>query len=46
LISSILKRAPVQYMRSYLYTETDESDAAYFVNHQLDVFCSKQSMIA
>ena len=36
-ISSVLKRAPVQYMRSYLYTETDESDATYFVNHQLDV---------
>lgn len=36
-ISSILKRAPTQYMRSYLYTETDEGDTTYFVNHQLDV---------
>lgn len=36
-ISSRLKRAPAQYMRSYLYTETDESDTTYFVSHQLDV---------
>lgn len=36
-ISSILKRAPGQYMRAYLHTETDESDATYFVDHQLDV---------
>jgi Fic family protein len=36
-ISAILKRAPVQYGRSYLYTETDENDATYFILHQLDV---------
>lgn len=36
-ISSILKQAPAQYTRSYLYTETDASDATYFVSHQLDV---------
>ena len=36
-ISRILKQAPVQYMRSYLYTETDASDTTYFVSHQLDV---------
>ncbi|SFR86378.1 Fic family protein [Dyella sp. OK004] len=36
-ISSILKRAPAQYIRSYLYTETDSSDTTYFVSHQLDV---------
>jgi Fic family protein len=36
-ISSILKRAPAQYMRSYLYTETDDGDTTYFVAHQLDV---------
>ncbi len=35
-ISSILKRTPAQYMRSYLYTETDEGDTTYFVEHQLD----------
>lgn len=36
-ISSILRQAPAQYSKSYLYTETDESDATYFVSHQLDV---------
>jgi Fic family protein len=36
-ISSILKKAPSQYIRAYLYTESDESDATYFVDHQLDV---------
>jgi Fic family protein len=36
-ISSILKKAPAQYVRAYLYTETDESDATYFIDHQLDV---------
>lgn len=36
-ISSILRKAPAQYMRSYLYTETDEGDTTYFVSHQLDV---------
>jgi Fic family protein len=36
-ISSILKRAPSQYTRAYLHTETDEGDLSYFVAHQLDV---------
>jgi Fic family protein len=36
-ISSILKQAPSQYTRSYLYTESDDSDTTYFVSHQLDV---------
>jgi Fic family protein len=36
-ISSILRKAPAQYMRSYLYTETDAGDTTYFVSHQLDV---------
>ncbi|TWT19141.1 Fic family protein [Luteimonas marina] len=36
-ISSILRRAPGQYTRAYLQTETDDSDATYFVSHQLDV---------
>jgi len=36
-ISSILRKAPAQYIRSYLYTETDVSDVTYFVSHQLDV---------
>lgn len=36
-ISSILRKAPVQYMRAYLHTETDAGDTTYFVAHQLDV---------
>ena len=36
-ISSVLRRAPAQYSRSYLYTESDASDATYFLSHQLDV---------
>ena len=35
-ISSILKGAPSQYNRAYLYTESDEGDTSYFVAHQLD----------
>ena len=36
-ISAILKDAQAQYARSYLYTETDENDATYFILYQLDV---------
>lgn len=36
-ISSILKKAPGQYVKAYLHTETDNSDLTYFVAHQLDV---------
>lgn len=36
-ISSILRQAPAQYSRSYLYTESDEGDVTYFLSHQLDV---------
>lgn len=36
-ISRILKNAPAQYVRSYLYTESDASDTTYFISHQLDV---------
>lgn len=36
-ISRILKKARAQYTRSYLYTETDDNDATYFILHQLDV---------
>lgn len=36
-ISSILRKAPSQYVRSYLHTESDEGDTSYFVSHQLDV---------
>jgi Fic family protein len=38
-ISTILKRASAQYGRSFLYTETDESDSTYFVIYQLEVIC-------
>lgn len=36
-ISEIIKRAPVQYGRAFLYTETDDNDLTYFLIHQLDV---------
>ena len=36
-ISSILRKAPGQYMDAYLHTETDDGDTTYFIDHQLDV---------
>jgi Fic family protein len=36
-ISSILRKAPVKYALSYLYTETDENDMTYFIVYQLGV---------
>ncbi|WP_089723784.1 Fic family protein [Candidatus Thiosymbion oneisti] len=36
-ISRVLKQAQAQYNRSYLFTETDDSDVTYFVIHQLTV---------
>ncbi len=36
-ISSILRRAPAQYARAYLHTETDGGDTTYFLIHQLVV---------
>ena len=36
-ISSILSKAPSQYARSFLYTETDENDLTYFITYQLQV---------
>lgn len=36
-ISRILREAPAQYGRSYLYSETDENDLTYFVIYQLEV---------
>lgn len=35
-ISRILKTAFAQYARSYLYSESDENDATYFIVHQLE----------
>jgi Fic family protein len=36
-ISKIIKQAPVQYGKAYLYTETDDNDLTYFLIHQLEV---------
>lgn len=36
-ISRILKKAPASYSRAFLYTETDENDATYFILYQLRV---------
>lgn len=36
-ISSIIRKAPAKYVRSFLYTETDENDLTYFILAQLRV---------
>lgn len=36
-ISVLLKKAPAQYVRSYLYTETDGLDLTYFIEHQCNI---------
>ncbi len=36
-ISAILRKAPGQYVKSYLRSETDDNDATYFVIYQLEV---------
>ena len=36
-ISAVLRKAPAQYVRAYLYTETDEGDTTYFLLHQLGI---------
>lgn len=36
-ISSVIKRAPAQYLKAYLYTESDEQDLGYFIAQQLVV---------
>jgi Fic family protein len=36
-ISRILRKAPAQYTRAFLLTETDDRDTTYFLLHQLDV---------
>lgn len=36
-ISSVIKKAPAQYLRAYLYTESDECDLGYFIAQQLNV---------
>lgn len=36
-ISTLLKAAPIQYGKSYLYTETDNMDLTYFLDYQCRV---------
>lgn len=36
-ISTILREGPAEYSRAYLYTETDDGDLTYFVDHQIGV---------
>ncbi len=36
-ISSILRKAPSKYAKSFLYTETDENDLTYFIIYHLEV---------
>ncbi|MBN1654390.1 MAG: Fic family protein [Deltaproteobacteria bacterium] len=36
-ISSILRKAPVKYARSFLYTESDDNDMTYFILYQTEV---------
>jgi Fic family protein len=36
-ISSVLRKAPAQYVSAYLRSESDGADMSYFVAHQLDV---------
>jgi Fic family protein len=39
-ISRVIKKAPAQYARAYLHTETDDNDLTYFIEHQLKVICA------
>ena len=36
-ISRIIQKAPAQYSRAFLYTETDDNDTTYFILNQLRV---------
>jgi len=36
-ISHIIRKAPVQYDRAFLYTETDENDLTYFIVYHIEV---------
>lgn len=36
-ISRILREAPAQYGKAFLYTETDDNDLTYFIVYQLEV---------
>jgi Fic family protein len=36
-ISQIIRKAPVRYGRSFLYTETDDNDITYFIRYHLQI---------
>ncbi|MBC9131442.1 Fic family protein [Frischella sp. Ac48] len=36
-ISKLIKNAPIQYAKAYLYVEDDELDTTYFLYHQIDI---------
>ena len=36
-ISKLLKKAPAQYGKSFLYSEIDENDLTYFIFYQVDI---------
>ena len=36
-ISHVIRRAPAQYARAFLYTETDDNDLTYFIHYHLGV---------
>lgn len=36
-ISNIIRKAPVQYARAYVYAETEENDVTYFLDYHLRV---------
>jgi len=36
-ISRVIRRAPAQYGKAFLFTETDRGDTTYFLLHQLEV---------
>ncbi len=36
-ISQIIRKAPVRYGRSFLYTETDDNDLTYFIRYHLQI---------
>lgn len=35
-ISAVIKEAPMQYVKAYQHTESDENDVSYFMIHQLE----------
>jgi Fic family protein len=39
-ISTILRKAPIKYARSFLYTETDDNDLTYFIVAQAKVIAA------